>query len=488
VPGDQKIVGLHTVHNSDVNHLAFIVSGNYTVDWGDGVIEYFSAGDQAQHIYNYSTLAAEVTSQGYKTAIVQITRQAGYNLTSVNFNVKHTGLTGGGGRATSGWLDLAINGSFLTTIALRYYPINFSNLEMFVLKENGFNNSTDITYFFQCEGAGNTNGLRHAEVYIPPTVTNLALFFVSCPKLNYVRMTGMRGVTNMGSFLSGSLWLEAVDFEYTGSVITWQEAFSGCANLKKIIGLDMSAAIQCGMMFQSCSSLEEAYFYNTGNVSNIYYMFNACAALKTVYFSNLDKLTTLQGAFYQCSSLQEVNLPALPICSDFYMAFMDCYSLRSVKIEGTPAPTGDVQSMFSGCYCLEEVPDRWDGTNQALANSIFQNCYGLKKLPDSWVWGGNSAIQSFSSAMALREIPAWDFSKCNDLGSWLGTNFNLTRVKATGIKVSFSVENNQLSATALNELYTNLATVTDKTITASGNLGYDASNKTIATAKGWTVN
>jgi len=44
-----------------------------------------------------------------------------------------------------------------------------------------------------------------------------------------------------------------------------------------------------------------------------------------------------------------------------------------------------------------------------------------------------------------------------------------------------------LSSAALNEIYTNLATVTGQTITVSGNYGTTGDDPTIATAKGWTV-
>jgi hypothetical protein len=63
----------------------------------------------------------------------------------------------------------------------------------------------------------------------------------------------------------------------------------------------------------------------------------------------------------------------------------------------------------------------------------------------------------------------------------------LSQIKATGIKFTFSVANCKLSAAALNEIYTNLATVTSQTITVSGNHGTNADDPTIATAKGWTV-
>jgi hypothetical protein len=64
---------------------------------------------------------------------------------------------------------------------------------------------------------------------------------------------------------------------------------------------------------------------------------------------------------------------------------------------------------------------------------------------------------------------------------------SLARIEASGIRFSFSVASCKLSATALNEIYTNLPTVVSQTITVTGNYGVASDDPTIATAKGWTV-
>lgn len=57
----------------------------------------------------------------------------------------------------------------------------------------------------------------------------------------------------------------------------------------------------------------------------------------------------------------------------------------------------------------------------------------------------------------------------------------------TGCGYSISYAGCALSAAALNEIYTNLGTVTGQTITVTGNYGISGDDPTIATAKGWTV-
>jgi hypothetical protein len=57
------------------------------------------------------------------------------------------------------------------------------------------------------------------------------------------------------------------------------------------------------------------------------------------------------------------------------------------------------------------------------------------------------------------------------------------------MRFSFSVSDRQLSAVALNEIFTGLPVVTGQIITVSNNFGTGEAgyNLSIATAKGWTV-
>ncbi len=55
------------------------------------------------------------------------------------------------------------------------------------------------------------------------------------------------------------------------------------------------------------------------------------------------------------------------------------------------------------------------------------------------------------------------------------------------LRFTFSVANAKMSATALNEMYSILPTVTGQTVTVTGNYGVSGDDPTIATVKGWTV-
>jgi hypothetical protein len=64
---------------------------------------------------------------------------------------------------------------------------------------------------------------------------------------------------------------------------------------------------------------------------------------------------------------------------------------------------------------------------------------------------------------------------------------SLARIQASDFNFTFSVANCKLSATALDEIFTNLPIVTAQTITITDNYGASTANTTIATDKGWTV-
>jgi hypothetical protein len=65
--------------------------------------------------------------------------------------------------------------------------------------------------------------------------------------------------------------------------------------------------------------------------------------------------------------------------------------------------------------------------------------------------------------------------------------YSLVQCVLLNCKFSTTVASCQLSATALNDIYTALPTVVGQTITVTGNWGVATDNPAIATAKGWTV-
>ena len=84
VQGDEKCVILNPVGNCDSNFVAFTITGDYTVDWGDGITENFASGIKAEHAYTYSAISeSTLCSRGYKQVLITITPQVAGTLTSI---------------------------------------------------------------------------------------------------------------------------------------------------------------------------------------------------------------------------------------------------------------------------------------------------------------------------------------------------------------------------------------------------------------------
>lgn len=118
-------------------------------------------------------------------------------------------------------------------------------------------------------------------------------------------------------------------------------------------------------------------------------------------------------------------------------SFLQSYALRSVSLD-TSSVT-NFTNMFLSCYSLQTVPalNTAAGTN---FTNMFQNCYSLQQ---------------------------------SDI---------------TGTKYTISYASANLSAAALNNIYTKLGTAAGaQTITVTSNWGTAGDDPTIATAKGWTV-
>jgi len=96
----------------------------------------------------------------------------------------------------------------------------------------------------------------------------------------------------------------------------------------------------------------------------------------------------------------------------------------------------------------------------------------------------------FASCSSLASVPALNVSSVSSSANFnnmfAGCN-SLSRIQAANFNYTFSVASCKLGSTELNEIYTNLPTVTGQTITVSNNVGTAGDNPTIATAKGWTV-
>jgi hypothetical protein len=169
--------------------------------------------------------------------------------------------------------------------------------------------------------------------------------------------------------------------------------------------------------------------------------------------------------------------------------FTSCYNLKYVPPFDT-SKASTVANMFFAAFNLEYAPD-FDLSMCTSTYRMFRDCYNLKKVGKLTNTSNVTTIADmFYNSPSLTEIPEID---CSGVAAASGITlafslcYSSAKFNPTNINYTFSVVNNKLSAAELNQLYTNLPTVTGQTVTVTGNWGTSADDPTIATAKGWTV-
>ena len=490
---------------------------------------------QVAALENGSALAltndGSATLLPYKIAVITITPQAGQNLNSVAFYVKHnqSGLANG---YSTGWLDIEIALPSCTILSLGNSGTNVRHLNLEQVKLNqldaitSFNNlfyncyslrnvviSSDIstvtnmsTMFYNCYS------LTSVPLFNTAAVTSMSSMFYNCYSLTTVPLFNTAAVTNMSTMFGSCYSLTSVPLFNTAAVTSMSSMFSGCNSLTSVPLFNTAAVTNMSTMFTGCYSLTSVPLFNTVAVTNMSNMFSSCVSLTSVPLFNTAAVTSMSGMFGSCYSLTSVPLFNTAAVTSIGNMFSYCYSLTTVPLFNTAAVTS-MSGMFGSCDSLTTVP-LFNTAAVTNMDSMFSSCVSLTSVPLFNTVAVTNMSNMFSSCTSLTSVPLFNTAAVTNMGSMftgcysltsvpalvttsvtsssnfssMFTNCNsLARIQAKNFRFTFSVANCKLSATALNEIYTNLPTVTAQTITVSGNYGTVADDPTIATAKGWTV-
>jgi hypothetical protein len=437
---DQRIAMLVAVKDNDMNVVWFNItaSAGFTVDWGDGVVESFgSANVTVGHKYQYSDADLTDTSAtlGYKQAMVDITISSG-NITKFQINQ-----------------DNPPTGLFAT----------------------GYTYSSSFDY---------AQDIKEIKCSLPSVSSN-PIYFGGAVAINMAeKVTCLAyGGTSANSMFNNMPMLQIIDMNL--SIMTdYASCFSNCFSLKTVPQLNNTGLASYSSAFQNCYSLVTIpSFHSASSLSSV---FNGCRSLEYVptivgrltvtsnniltSCSNLRKATVditsvnayaNSAIFSSCSALEEVNFIAIDT-SSHASQLQNCNSLKTVTgITNNTKAVNSVAGMFNGCSALEVAP-LFDTSSVTNMNTMFSGCTNLKT------------------------IPAYSTASCTVMNSLCNTAYSVTRI-LTPIKFTNSIANLKLSATALNELFTILPTVTGQTLTITGNPGTATCDTSIATAKGWTI-
>lgn len=356
------------------------------------------------------------------------------------------------------------------------------------LRKVGFFNTTGATTFDSMFlGCNSLESLFSIDIN---AATNTNAMFQDCRKLRAVELRGsMQNVTNTASMFSGCFSLLRVTDMNLASCTNMSSMFLSCTSLIAAPVLTNTNLVQnMASTFSGCARITSFPAYNTSSVTNFTSTFAICRRLLEGPAINTSSATTMASMFSDCPSLRRIPLYVTSSVTSMASMFLSCRALPEIPELNTSAVT-TMADMFNGCFSLSRIP-RLNTSSVTSFSNTFANCITLTRIPPLVTSAATNIAGMFNGCIGLKEIPALDFSAVSSAANIISAFADLrslSRFLATGIRFTFSIANTSLSAAALNELYTNLPTITGQTVTITGNYGSTTDDPTIATAKGWTV-
>ncbi len=321
--GTQEFIGLLAITDDESNHIALACAGAYTVDWGDGTSQNIATGVVAQHSYTYSAISVgTLSTRGYKQVLVRVTPQAGQNLTAVSLQQQNSILAK---VHVTGWLDIAIKGSNITSLAIG--------------------------------GSTVTNGmLENVDIYSFGSITSLNTLFNFCYSLQKVNLPNTASVTNFSYMFQNCIALRTIPLFSTVSGTNFEGMFNGCLTFRTMPLLDTSAATNMSSMFTSCTNLTTIPLLNTVNNLNFSYMFQNCYRLESIPLLDTAKGTNFSYMFSGCQTL--TTIPLINTINNLNASnmFNLCYRLQYLPLLNTGKVT-NFSDMFPYCLSLQQLPN-----------------------------------------------------------------------------------------------------------------------------------
>ena len=490
VDGVQKVSILNAVFDTDSEFVALLCRGAYTVDWGDGVVENFADYIKAEHKYNYSDVdlnSDTVTTFGYKQCIITITPQSGQVFTNIILQTFHSSI----GSSTSydlssGFLDIRINALTCTALTLGSASsyTKHSMLEQCLIGELADATLNDL--FYDCYA------LQSVTIKDTSNVISFANMHYNNYALQKMPTYTFRsaGVNVDSMFYNCYSLRETYPLVITLISNAIASMFLGCRSLRYIdLTINSNANYSLSSIFNGCLSLEEIKLTQTGtgkvtSLSNafIYTRIKESPAIDT------SLCTAFASAFQYCDRLTDLYEYNYASATTLANMLDGCYSLKSVPNFNITASCTSLASLCNNCWSLEKAPTFSNSSGVTNVTSMLQSCKSLTTIP-SYVFGTitTTSFQNFTTGCdSLQIFPSISIGSSYTTNGVLSSCFSLKRMLMP-LRFTFSVANAKMSATALNEMYSILPTVTSQTVTVTGNYGVSGDDPTIATSRGWTV-
>ena len=250
------------------------------------------------------TTDGTATLLNYKQAIVSIVPQGAGTFTALNLNIKHnqTGLSA----YSSGFLDIALAGSAMTTLAIGGTNVVLADLEQ-------------------------------AKIIGTNLINSFYAMFSTCYSLQSVPVLSTAASSNFSVMFNNCYSLQSVPLFNTALGTNFNSMFNNCYSLQSVPLFNTALGTDLGSMFNSCYSLQSVPLFNTAAGTNFSNMFNTCYLLQSVPLFNTAAGTSFSGMFNTCTSLQSVPLFNTALGTNFSNMFNTCTSLASgaLSLSGT---------------------------------------------------------------------------------------------------------------------------------------------------------
>jgi surface protein len=446
---DQKVVLLVFVSNDSSNFLGFTVAGNYNVIWGDGVIENFTSGTAAQHVYDYASISSTITSEGFKQVLVTITPQSGSNLTSLNFQRRHSSANAANnyvqpirelyvsapnltasGSLTIGTLTPTATvyprilqyANLINTGSLNTFLQLFANCFNLLTIDVGVNVSASLNQTFL-----NCGSLISVPLFDTSNISNWPNAFQGCGSLTTVPLFNTANATNMQQMFQSCGSLTSVPLFNTANVTNMVSMFQYCYSLTSVPLFNTANVTTMLTMFASCYSLTSVPLFNTIKVNNMQQMFEVCGVLTTVPLFNTANVTNMNSMFYSCGSLTSVPLFDTGKVTNMAQMFTNCGSLTTVPLFNTASLVGALTNMFKGCISLTSVP-LFNTSNVTGMINMFQTCYSLTTVPLFDTGKVTSMANMFDGCLTLTSVPSFNMAVVGSTSFMFNACSSLTTV------------------------------------------------------------
>tara|TARA_A100001201_G_scaffold2423_2_gene6083 strand:- start:249 stop:2054 length:1806 start_codon:yes stop_codon:yes gene_type:complete len=338
-----------------------------------------------------------------------------------------------------------------------------------------------------------------------PNCTNFSNFFTNCHALTKAPFIDMSNATTGRAAFQNCHEFPGVMKYDLSSATDVRNLYVACRKLRIAGDVSFPNATLASPLFSGCSNLVEIGDVNIPNSTTAFRLLSGCTALEKVGTVTASSATDWEQCFFNCTVLKTIDNVVFPSTGtvDLIRIYYGCHALKTAFVPDSAVSISDLYQAFLATYALEEIKPLSVTINASTITSnnklrqIFRSS-GIYRLPNitfstSTFSGANN--QSFADIGRAKEIPAYDLSALtvplNNNSLFFQTNISgggeLQRIRATGIACTFTIRDNHMSADALDELMTNCATVTGKTMDLRNNPGTADCDTTIATNKGWTV-